>query len=195
MDGREKAFIDLAGKPLIVRVIDRLAAQVDAIVINANGDLARFDPFGLPVVADTVPGFAGPLAGLLAGMRWAELNRPQARFLVSVATDTPFFPDDLASRLRARVPDERTIAIATSGGNRHPVFGCWPVALADDLAEFLDSGEGGKVMAFAQRHRVIEIAFAETEIAGTRVDPFFNINTPADLEAAHRVVEGASHAA
>jgi molybdopterin-guanine dinucleotide biosynthesis protein A len=190
MDGREKAFLKLGGKPLIAHVLDRLSPSLAAVAVNANGDPARFAEFGLQVVADTVPGYAGPLAGILAGMRWALANHPHAGHIVTAAADTPFFPADLAERLLSAAQNERpTVAIAVSDGHRHPVFGCWPAALADDLETFLHSGEGGKVMLFARNYRIVDVAFAEIEIGGDSIDPFFNINTPAELEMARRIVE------
>jgi molybdopterin-guanine dinucleotide biosynthesis protein A len=196
MGGPEKAFLPLAGKPLIGHVIDRLAKQVDAVVINANGDPARFAAFALPVIADTIPGFAGPLAGILAAMRWTAHRHPTVTHVISVAADTPFFPADLAARLSQAVgQNRRAIALASSGGNRHPVFGCWPVALADELEAFLNSGQGGKVMLFARAHAVEEVPFAEIEMGGKKLDPFFNINTPEEFETARAVAEEASHGA
>jgi len=196
MDGREKAFLPLAGKPLIRHVLDRITPKVAALAINANGDPARFGEFGLPVITDTIPGYAGPLAGILAGMRWAQERHPQGTHIVTAAADTPFFPADLAERLPSAAQGDRpTIAIAISDGHRHPVFGCWPVALADDLEAFLHSGEGGKVMLFAHNYPIVDVPFVEVSIGGAKIDPFFNINTPADLETARAIAEGASHAA
>jgi molybdopterin-guanine dinucleotide biosynthesis protein A len=196
MDGREKAFLPLDGKPLIRHVIDRLGSRLDALAINANGDPARFAEFGLPVIADTIPGYAGPLAGILAGMRWAQEQHPQATHIVTAAADTPFFPTELAERLLSAAQNERpTVAIAVSDGHRHPVFGCWPVALADELEAFMHSGEGGKVMVFAQNHAIKDVPFASTMVGGASMDPFFNINTPADLDIARAVAEGATHGA
>lgn len=178
MGGVEKAFVDLAGRPLIARAIERLAPQVQRMAINANGDPSRFAGYGLPVVADTVPDFAGPLAGILAGMRWAAAKDCEA--VATVAVDTPFFPADLVARLAAaREGDAFRPAIAESGGRLHPVFGLWPVALADDLERFLETGETFKAAVFVARHHSVATPFADTPS-----DPFFNVNRPEDLAAA-----------
>jgi len=185
MGGGDKPLLELGGTPMLARVIERLAPQVERIIINANGDPARFVRYGLPVVPDTIEGFAGPLAGILAGMRWSRQNFPEGRFVVSVAADTPFFPNDLVLRLAEGCGrDERTIALAASTAGTHPVFGLWPVALADDLEAFLRSGEGGKILKFADRHLRLNVPFDDIVLPdGTAVDPFFNVNTPQD--AAH----------
>jgi molybdopterin-guanine dinucleotide biosynthesis protein A len=186
MGGVDKPMVALAGKPMLVRVIERLAPQVGDLVINANGDPGRFAPFGLPVVADTIEDHPGPLAGLLAGMRWAAIEAPEARFLVSVATDTPFFPHDLVARLSEGCGrDEKTVALAASPAGTHPVFGLWPIAIADDLETFLESGESGKILTFADRHLRINVPFDDIVLPdGTEVDPFFNVNTPEEAERA-----------
>jgi molybdopterin-guanine dinucleotide biosynthesis protein A len=189
MGGGDKPLLELGGKPMLARVIERLAPQVERIILNANGDPARFAAYGLPVVPDTVPGFAGPLAGILAGMRWSKANLPDARFLVSVAADTPFFPPNLVVRLSEGCGnDERTIALAASTAGTHPVFGLWPVALADDLETFLQRGEGGKILTFADRHLRLNVPFDDIVLPdGTAVDPFFNVNTPEDAARAEDI--------
>lgn len=189
MDGPEKSLLEFSGQPLVAHICARLAPQVARLVVNANGDPARFAGLGLPVVPDTIPGHAGPLAGILAGMRWAQANTPQLQFIATAATDTPFFPSNYVAKLaEAGGMAAGTIALATSGGNRHPVFGLWPVALADDLENFLKSGEHGKVMLFVQRHHLVEVPF---EVAAPGVgDPFFNINTPEDMERAREFEKG-----
>ena len=189
MGGGDKPLLELGGKPMLARVIARLSPQVERVVINANGDPARFARYGLPVVPDTIQGFAGPLAGILAGMRWSQQNLPEARFVVSVAADTPFFPKDLVARLAEGCGrDERTIALAASTAGTHPVFGLWPVALADDLDAFLRSGEGGKILKFADRHLRLNVPFDDLVLPdGTAVDPFFNVNTPEDARRAEEI--------
>jgi molybdenum cofactor guanylyltransferase len=99
MSGGDKSLRLLAGRPLLQHVVDRLRPQVDGLVLNAHGDPDRFAGFDLPVVADSIPDFAGPLAGVLAGLDWAAENRPDCSFIVSVATDAPFLPEDLVNRL------------------------------------------------------------------------------------------------
>jgi molybdopterin-guanine dinucleotide biosynthesis protein A len=178
---------------MLARVVDRLRPQVDRLVLNANGDPSRFAAFGLPVVADTVDGFVGPLAGILAGMRWTEANTPAARYIASVSTDAPFFPADLVSRLASALEDRPTsIAIARSAGELHPVIGLWPVALADDLEAELSAGVR-KVLRWTDKHGTVPVDFSPVAIGGESVDPFFNANTPEELELAGRVLGAADH--
>lgn len=191
MGGGDKALMPLAGRPMIARVIERLGAQAAPLAINANGDPARFAAFGLPVVADSVAGFAGPLAGVLAGMDWARAAAPGARWIATAASDTPFFPHDLVARLTsaAAAGGAETIALAASRGHLHPVFGLWPVALADDLRAWLATGENRKVLAWVGRHALAEVAFADIAAAGRTLDPFFNANTPEDMRMAETILE------
>jgi molybdopterin-guanine dinucleotide biosynthesis protein A len=188
MGGGDKALMQLGGKPMLARVIDRLAPQVQRIMLSANGDLARFAAFGLPVERDRIG--EGPLAGLLAGMRWSEQNMPAARFIVSVAADTPFFPTDLVERLTEGCGrDENTVALAASTAGTHPVFGLWPVKLADGLERYLQSGAHPKVLAFADRFMRLNVPFDDIVLPnGEAVDPFFNVNTPEDAARAEAVV-------
>jgi molybdopterin-guanine dinucleotide biosynthesis protein A len=183
LGGRDKAFVTLAGHPLIARAIARLRPQVAAVAINANGDPSRFAPFSLPVLADPMPDFAGPLAGVLAGLEWAR--GLGAERLATVAVDTPFFPSDLVARLAA-AGDAETVSVASSGGRRHPTFALIPVALAGDLALYLRRGESLKVADWLARHGAAE-APCEGDDPGA-VDPFFNINTSADLAKAEGLV-------
>lgn len=180
MGEQEKSLLELGGKPIIERVIDRLKTQTDNILINANGDPARFSHFNLPIQPDTVEGFAGPLAGILAGMRWCKTNATNCKYVLSVAADTPFFPDSLAEKLLAEIPeDQDAIALASSENRRHPVFGLWSISLADDLHKFLVDEENRKVMLFVERYPNCIVDF-EFETS----DPFFNVNTPEDLAVA-----------
>ena len=180
MGGGDKTLRLLGGIPLIDRVIERLRPQVDALVLNANGDPARFARLALPVAADSVPGFAGPLAGVLAGLDWAFSHRSDCPYVVSVATDAPFLPIDLVARL-AQGLDEGSadLACAASGGRPHPVFGLWPVRLRDDLRRALVDQTIRKVDLWTARHRLATVPFADHP-----VDPFFNANRPEDLETA-----------
>ena len=188
MGGGDKTLKLIDGRTILSFIIERLQPQVDGLVLNANGDPARFGAFGLDVVADTVGDQAGPLAGSLAGMRWAEQALPEARFIVSAAGDTPFFPADLVARLSEGCGrDEKTIALAASANGVHPVFGLWPIALADELEAFLDSGESGKILTFADRYFRLNVPFDHLDVDGEEVDPFFNINTPEDIERAGTV--------
>jgi molybdopterin-guanine dinucleotide biosynthesis protein A len=189
MGGGDKGLQDLAGKPMLVHVRDRFAPQVGRMVLNANGDPARFAPFGLPVVADTVEGFVGPLAGILAGLRWSAAAAPGARFVASVSTDAPFLPLDLVARLAAALESSPgSIALARSSDELHPVIGLWPVALADDLEAHLKAGLR-KVLHWTDRHGTIPVDFALVRIGGETVDPFFNANTPDELAEARRLLE------
>lgn len=179
MGGRDKPLMTLAGKPLLDHVIARFEPQVDCLVINANGHADRFAQYGLPVVPDTVAGFAGPLAGVLAGMEWAREHRPDCMLVATVATDTPFFPKDLVARLREALEAGADIACARSGGRRHPVFGLWPTALANDLRASLVEDGVRKVDAWTAKYRVAEVEFYDVPY-----DPFFNANHPEDLHRA-----------
>lgn len=177
MGGGDKCLLDLDGRPMLVRIVERLAPQCGPLALNANGDPARFADFGLPVLPDSLPDFPGPLAGMLAGMDWAASLGAGA--VVSVAGDTPFFPDDLVSRLMGG----KGIVLAASrdsGGEvtDHPTFGLWSVALRDDLRAFLAGGQR-RVRGFARAHGATVAVWD----AGA-IDPFFNINTPGDLERA-----------
>ena len=182
MGGGDKGLLELAGKPMLAHVIERLAPQVGRMIINANGDPARFAGLGLPVVADTITGFAGPLAGVLAGMRWSAANAPEARWIVTAAGDAPMLPVDLVSRLTAAVANrEGAIALAKSASEVHPVIGLWPVALADDLEDQLRSGVR-KVLDWTDRHGTVAVEFPMLRMGGVEVDPFFNANTPQELD-------------
>ncbi|MDF1606830.1 molybdenum cofactor guanylyltransferase MobA [Hoeflea sp. YIM 152468] len=187
MGGGEKSLQLLAGETMISRVIGRIAPQVDRLAINANSDPAPYLNFGLPVLPDTVGGHVGPLAGVLAGLEWAA-TLPGITHLVSAATDTPFLPRDLVVRFAALAGPER-IVIARSGGNRHPVFGLWPVALREDLAHWLATSDTMKVLAWVHRH---DFGFCDFEAVGERApDPFFNANTPEELAEAEAYLAGA----
>jgi molybdopterin-guanine dinucleotide biosynthesis protein A len=183
MGGGDKALVELAGQPLVAHAIERLAPQVSRIVLNANGDPARLDSFGLPVVPDSVEGFAGPLAGVLAGLEWAAANAPVCEWVATVAVDAPFFPSDLVARLSVAVANESTdMVCAASNGRSHPVFGLWPVRLAADLRRALVDEDIRKVDAWTARYQVAEVAFPAPVD-----DPFLNINRPEDLAAAERI--------
>lgn len=184
----DKGLLDLGGRPMLAHVMERLAPQVGRMIVNANGDPARFAAFGLPVVADTVGGYVGPLAGVLAAMRWTATNAPDARFVVTVSTDAPFLPDDLVRRLlAAEAAEGGGIALAASGGELHPVIGLWPVRLADDLEAALGQGTR-KVLAWTDRHGTLPVDFPYRRIGAACIDPFFNANTPEELAQARRLV-------
>jgi molybdopterin-guanine dinucleotide biosynthesis protein A len=183
MGGGDKARIRIGGRPIIERVLTCLRPQCAALIINANGDPARFADTGLPVVADSVPGFAGPLAGILAGLDWAAAHRPDLADLVSVPGDCPFLPPDLVARLAAaRRANGKPLACARSGDWRHPVVGLWPVRLRDELRRALVEEGLHKIEIWTARHG---IAIADWPAAP--VDPFFNVNTPEDAAQAERI--------
>ncbi|MEM7463344.1 MAG: molybdenum cofactor guanylyltransferase MobA [Pseudomonadota bacterium] len=189
MGGNEKAFLALAERPMIQVALDRLRRQTDTVIINANGDPERMAFLGVPIQKDIFGGFAGPLAGVHAGMQWVRHNQPKASHICTIAADTPFFPADLAARLEDSCKTAGTIVLAASNGFRHPVFGLWPVSLIEDLAAFLQSGQTGKVMAFVKQHDWTEAEFDNLNADGNSIDPFFNINTPDELELARQLQE------
>lgn len=184
MGGGDKSLRTLGGRTILDRIVAVVRPQVGALVLNANGDPARFAAFGLPVAADVVDGYAGPLAGVLTGLDWARANAPGARWVASFATDAPFLPGDLVARLVQAVEREGAdLACARSGGQDHPVFGLWPVRLAEDLRRAMVEEGIRKVDAWTGRHRL-----AVAEFATEPVDPFFNTNRPEDLAEAERLL-------
>lgn len=179
MGGVDKAFVRLAGRPLVAHVADRLEPQVERLAISANGDAARFS-FGLPVLAD-VQG-AGPLAGVLAALIWAKPLGATA--VLSAPVDAPFLPGDLCPRLcLAAEQAAQGLAIAQAGDRAHATFGLWPVALIGPLSEFLTSGVNPKVMDFTRAHGAVEAAFPDARA-------FANLNTPEDLSHAEAMLSG-----
>jgi molybdenum cofactor guanylyltransferase len=186
MGGGDKNLRLLAGKPILAHVIERAQPQVDALVLNANGDPQRFAHFGLPVVSDSVAGFAGPLAGVLAGLDWAAAHLPEAELVASFATDAPFLPRDLVRQLVVALEEGGfDLACAQSNGRNHPVFGLWPISLRDDLRKALAGGLH-KVDRWTARFKLVEVEFLAEP-----VDPFFNANRPEDLAEAEGLVAAA----
>lgn len=179
MTGRDKALIEVAGKPLLGHVVDRFAPQVGTLVLSANGDPERFEVFGLAVVPDTIDE-CGPLAGILSAMEWASANAPDAQWIASVAVDTPLLPRDLVDRLSDAISGDGAgdgrAAIAASNGRMHPVCGLFNIALAADLRAYLEGG-GRKVEGWTQ-----QVGAQVVEFDTVRFDPFFNVNKPADLD-------------
>jgi molybdopterin-guanine dinucleotide biosynthesis protein A len=185
MGGGDKPLRSIAGRSILDRVIDRLRPQCAGLAINANGDPARFAPWGLPVVPDSVEGFAGPLAGILAGLDWAAAHRPDLAHVVSVAADTPFIPRDLVARLsEAATREGAALACAASGGWSHPVIGLWPVALREELRHALVAESERKIDRFTARYSLATVAWPVEP-----VDPFFNANAPEDLAEAEALLE------
>jgi len=182
MGGGDKTLIRVGEKTILERAMARLGSQCAGLLINANGDVSRFSRFGLPVVADDIEGFAGPLAGILAGLDWAAANTPAIAWVVSVPGDCPFLPRDLVDRLHgARMAQELPLACARSGEWRHPVVGLWPIALREDLRRALGAGLR-KIEAWTEQHGV-----ALAEWPAGPIDPFFNVNTPEDAAEAERM--------
>lgn len=188
MGGGDKGLASLGPATMLDEVLRRLVPQVGRVVLNANGDPARFAQFGCDVVPDTIDGFVGPLAGVLAGMRWAAVHAPTACQVLSVSSDAPFLPPDLADRLvEASGRDAGQIPMAASGGELHPVIGLWPIDLADDLEAALRAGLR-KVLAWTDRHGTVPVDFPMLTVAGETIDPFFNANTREELDEARRLL-------
>lgn len=194
MGGGDKGRLMLGERSILQHVIDRLEPQVAGLALNANGEAARFADLNLPVIADDVDGFAGPLAGVLAGLDWAA--KQGAETIVTAAADTPFFPCDLVPQLllatdgmenrlalaaTPRGEGERTKSMSRTGLIRHPTFGIWPVVLRENLRSALDGGLR-KVVLWTDPH---DGRLAEFPTDGG--DPFFNVNTAEDLEKARRM--------
>jgi len=180
MGGGDKARITIGGVTILQRVLTCLQPQCSRLVINANGDPARFADTKLPVVADSVPDFAGPLAGILAGLDWAARQIPDCEWLVSVPGDCPFLPDDLVPRLHAaRITAGVPLACARSGQWRHPVIGLWPLTLREDLRRALVAEGLRKIEIWTSRYGV-----GIADWPAEPVDPFFNVNTPDDAAQA-----------
>jgi molybdenum cofactor guanylyltransferase len=183
MGGGDKARITIGGVTILQRVLACLKPQCTGLVINANGDPARFADTKLPVVSDNVPDFAGPLAGILAGLDWTALHMPECEWLASVPGDCPFLPNDLVTRLHAaRAAAGAPLACARSGERRHPVIGLWPLALRDDLRRALVTEGLRKIEIWTARHGV-----AIADWPAEPVDPFFNVNTPEDAAQAQTI--------
>ena len=184
MGGGDKGLQKLGGRPIIEYILERARPQVSTLVINANGDPERFSAFGLDVVADVIEGFAGPLAGVLTGMEGAAAKGPGTGWVAAFATDAPFVPLDLVSRLSAAVEkDGADMACAASGGRAHPVFGLWPVALAADLRRAMEDEAMRKIDIWTARYHLIEVDFSDHPF-----DPFFNINEPDNLTEAELIL-------
>jgi molybdopterin-guanine dinucleotide biosynthesis protein A len=183
MGGGDKPLREIGGRSILSRVIARLVPQCDALVINANGDLSRFKAFALPVIADSIAGYAGPLAGILAGMDWVAANRPGAPFILTAAADTPFLPRDLALRLHdVRRARDAQIAVASSGGRSHHVVALWSVQLREDLRRAIVDEKLSQVSAWMARYRL-----AVADWPAAPFDPFFNVNMPQDIAEAERI--------
>lgn len=190
MGGGDKCLRSLGGQPLLAHIVARAGPQVGPLMLNANGDPARFAAFRLPVAADVVEGYAGPLAGVLTGMEWAAAQAPQCSHIATFACDAPFFPSDLVSRLHAALEEAGAdMACAASNGRSHPVFALWPVRLRADLRRAMVEDEIRKVDVWTARYRLATVDFPPIETAAGPLDPFFNTNRPDDLAEAERWAE------
>jgi molybdenum cofactor guanylyltransferase len=184
MGGGDKCLRDLAGKTLLARLIERAAPQVGPVMLNANGDPSRFASFGLPVMADVVGDYAGPLAGVLTGLEWAAEHAPGCDWVASFACDAPFMPLDLVSRLLAAVQDQKAdMACARSSGRDQPVFGLWPVRLAAELRDAVVNEDIRKVDVWTARYKLAHVDFDDGPD-----DPFFNVNRPDDFAQAETIL-------
>jgi molybdopterin-guanine dinucleotide biosynthesis protein A len=183
MGGGDKPMRTIGGRTILDRVIARLAPQCDGLILNANGDPARFAAFGLPVIADSVADFPGPLAGILAALDWAATNRADVEFVLSAAADCPFLPRDLVSRLYgALVAENAELAVAASNGQSHPVIGLWRVSLRNELRHALVVEDIRKIDRWTARYRLATVTWPIEPL-----DPFFNANTIDDIAEAERL--------
>jgi molybdenum cofactor guanylyltransferase len=183
MGGGDKPMRTIASRTILDRVIARLGPQCDGLILNANGDPARFASFGLPVVADSVADFPGPLTGILAGLDWVAATRPDAGWMLSAAADCPFLPRDLVARLHhARIEQNAQVAVAASGGQSHHVTGLWNVGLREELRHALAVEGVRKVERWMARYKIATVTWPTEPL-----DPFFNANTADDLAEAERL--------
>jgi molybdopterin-guanine dinucleotide biosynthesis protein A len=183
MGGGDKPMREIAGRTILDRVIARLKPQCDGLILNANGDPARFAAFGLPVIADGVVDFPGPLAGILAALDWTSANRPDVSLVLSAAADCPFLPRDLVSRLYQSLTEEKAqLAVAASGDQSHPVIGLWSVTLREELRHALVVEDIRKIDRWTARYRLATVTWPTEPL-----DPFFNANTMDDIAEAERL--------
>jgi molybdopterin-guanine dinucleotide biosynthesis protein A len=185
MGGGDKPMRTIRGRTILDRVIARLQPQCDGLILNANGDPARFAAFGLPVIADGVADFPGPLAGILAALDWTAANQPDAEWILSAAADCPFLPRDLVARLhQARIAEGAELAVAASGAQTHPVIGLWSVSLREQLRHALVVEDIRKIDRWTARYKLATVTWPAAP-----VDPFFNANTVDDIAEADRLAE------
>jgi molybdenum cofactor guanylyltransferase len=183
MGGGDKPMRTIGGRTILARVITRLSPQCDGLILNANGDPARFSAFGLPVISDNVADFPGPLAGILAALDWAAANRPSVEWILSAAADCPFLPRDLVARLYQGLSEQNAqLAVAASGRQTHPVIGLWNVALRGELRHALVVEDIRKIDRWTARYKLATVSWPITPL-----DPFFNANTVEDIAEAERL--------
>ena len=185
MGGGDKPMRQIGGRTILERVITRLKPQCDELILNANGDPARFASFGLPVVPDNVENFPGPLAGILAALDWTAAHRPGVSWVFSAAADCPFLPRDLVARLtEALVNENAQLAVAASDGQSHPVIGLWSVSLRDGLRHALVQEDIRRIDRWTARYKLATVTWPTQPL-----DPFFNANTMDDIAEAERLAE------
>ncbi len=192
MGGRDKALLAVGGETLIGRSAARLGPQVETLIVNANGDPARFAFLGRPVVADETADRPGPLAGVLAALHWYRRFAPSVERVASVSADAPFVPGDLVRRLGEALAESPSahVAVAQSRGRRHPVIGLWRVEAADQIAAALARGER-RAETMVDRLGAVAVPFDDLAVGGQRIDPFLNINTPEELAEAEALLASA----
>jgi len=191
MGGGDKNQLSLGQHPILDHVIDRVKPQVNTLILNANGDPERFAGYDLPVVADVIDGYAGPLAGILTGMEWAETHVPDAQWLASFPTDAPFLPRDLVTKLiAATAAEDADMACAMSQDRTHPPIAVWPMSLAVELRQAMVDEDMRKIDRWTARYKIVHVPFDDPDM-----DPFFNINRAENLEDAERYLAGLKGAA
>lgn len=192
MGGGDKCLQPLGGRPLLAHVVARIGPQVGSMVLNAGGDPERFADFGLPVIPDIVPGFAGPLAGILSGLDWVGRQAPECRWVLSVPTDAPFLPHDLVARMvrDVQAAGEGMFACGASAGRRHPVVGLWPLACREALRIALVENDVRKIDAFTADYTCLAVEYPDRPY-----DPFLNANRPEDLARAEALLDMAGEGA
>ncbi|MDR6818886.1 molybdopterin-guanine dinucleotide biosynthesis protein A [Neorhizobium sp. 2083] len=185
--GADKAFLTIGGDTILAHVVRRLGPQVSEITLNARAEFPN--PLGLRLLPDRISGQIGPLAGVFSGLRDMRARSPGATHLLTVPSDSPFVPLDLVRRLEAGADNPNAIVIAVSDGRDHPVFGLWPVSIADDLGSWLAGPDNRRIRDFLRRHPLVTVEFAMIGTPHGLLDPFFNINTPEDLQEARRFAQ------
>jgi molybdopterin-guanine dinucleotide biosynthesis protein A len=186
MGGGDKNLLRLDNRPILEHVLERVTGQVDELILNANGDPARFSGYGLPIVVDVIDGYAGPLAGILTGMDWAANNVPSCQWIASFPTDAPFLPRDLVARLiEAAEAKNADMVCAVSNDRAHPPIAIWPVRLRDELRKSMIEEDMRKIDKWTARYSIEHVSFDSSEI-----DPFFNVNRPENLKEAEQFFDG-----
>lgn len=189
MGGGDKTMRMVGGRAILDHVTERFSSQCEFVLLNANGDPSRFSSFHLPVIPDSVPGYRGPLAGVLAALNWTADHRPGVEWVVSVSGDCPFLPRDLVRRFHEAVSKESAqLAVAASAGQVHPVIGLWCVDLRHELEHALLVEEIRKIDRWTSQYRTATVYWSAEP-----VDPFFNTNTLEELAEAERLAELAVH--